>query len=246
MSAAPLLLVAASGLAREVLACVRTHGTHEVVGLLDDSVDLHGTRVDGVPVLGGLATVAEHPDAALLVCAGRGASRAALVERLAQHGVGPERFASVVHPGVEVPGGCTLGAGSVLLAGVVLTTAVTLGAHVVAMPHVTFTHDDVVEDFATFATGVSLGGSVRVGRAAYLGMNASVRERLTIGAGATIGMGSAVLEPVPEGATWAGVPARPLRPTRDRPGVSPDPDGGYRHIDVPRAAAGAAGRADES
>jgi acetyltransferase-like isoleucine patch superfamily enzyme len=79
------------------------------------------------------------------------------------------------------------------------------------MPGVTLTHDDVVEDFATFAAGVSLGGGVRIGRGAYLGMNASVREGVTVGAGATIGMGAAVLADVPDDETWVGVPARVLR-----------------------------------
>ncbi len=87
----------------------------------------------------------------------------------------------------------------------------TIGDHVVAMPGVTFTHDDVIGDYATLASGVSLGGNVHVGRAAYIGMNASVRERLTIGAKAMIGMGAAVLADVPEDETWAGVPARVIR-----------------------------------
>ncbi|WP_372593646.1 NeuD/PglB/VioB family sugar acetyltransferase [Actinotalea sp.] len=243
MSTAPLLLVAASGLAREVLAAVRVRGTHEVVGLLDDNEDLHGSSVGGVRVLGGIESVADHPDALLVVCAGKGSSRAALVERL---GASPERFATVLHPTVEVPGGCTVGPGSVLLSGVVLTADVTVGSHVVAMPQVTFTHDDVIEDFATFAAGVSLGGSVRVGRGAYLGMNVSVREGLSVGAGATVGMGAAVLASVPGGQTWAGVPARALRSTRDADGVPVGPGGGYGSIDTSRATAGAAGRTDES
>jgi acetyltransferase-like isoleucine patch superfamily enzyme len=75
---------------------------------------------------------------------------------------------------------------------------------------VTFTHDDDVADFATFAAGVSLGGGVRIGRAAYLGMNSSVRERTSVGAYATIGMGAAVLSNVPDGETWVGVPAREI------------------------------------
>lgn len=209
-----LVLVGASGLAREVLAVVRRHGPQEVVGVVDDDSATHGGELDGVPVLGGLEALASRPGADVLVCVGRGSARAALVARLVALGVGGRvgaaRFATVVHPSVEVPAGCTIGAGSILLAGVVLTSAVSVGAHVVLMPHVTLTHDDRVEDFATLAAGASLGGGVVVGPRAYVGMNAAVREQVRLGAGSTLGMGAALLDDLPDGETWAGVPARPL------------------------------------
>lgn len=208
--AGPVLLVAASGLAREVLAAARARGGLDVTGFLDDSPALAGATVDGLPVLGPVEAAAEHPDARLLVCAGRGAARERLVARLGALGVAPERYATFVHPSVDVPAGCAVGAGTVLLAGVVLTAAVTLGAHVVVMPNATLTHDDVLEDYATVCAGVALGGGVVVGRGAYLGMSSAVRERTRVGAGATLGMGAALLSDLPAGETWAGVPARAL------------------------------------
>ena len=57
---------------------------------------------------------------------------------------------------------------------------------------------------------MALGGGVVVGRTAYLGMNASVRENVRVGEGATLGMGGALLVDQPDGETWVGVPAGPL------------------------------------
>ncbi|GAA3665183.1 sugar O-acyltransferase (sialic acid O-acetyltransferase NeuD family) [Lentzea atacamensis] len=212
----PLLLVGAGGLAREVLAAVRLlPDVWNPVGALDDTAALHGTLIDGVPVLGGLAQLPallenEHPDAAVVCCvanARRPLSRLNLVSRL---GLPDERWATVVHP-AAVTSGASLGAGTVLLAGVVITTPLSVGRHVVAMPHVLITHDDEVSDGVTFAGRASLGGGVFVGESAYLGQGALVREGVKIGAGAVVGMGAVVLQDVPAGQTWAGVPARPLR-----------------------------------
>ncbi|SDU84350.1 sugar O-acyltransferase, sialic acid O-acetyltransferase NeuD family [Microlunatus sagamiharensis] len=206
----PLVLVAASGLAREVLAALAEDPAgHEVRGVLDDAPNLQGTLVGGVPVLGTLEDAAAHPDAQLLVCVGRGAGRATVVDRLAGLGVTDERYATYVHPLASVPATCRVGSGSVVLAGAVLTTDVRLGRHVVVMPRVVLTHDDSVADFATLCSGVVLGGHVHVGRAAYLGMNSSVREDSTVGAGAVLGMGAVLLTDLPDDQTWVGVPARP-------------------------------------
>jgi len=206
----PLVLVAAGGLAREVLAALATEpGGFTVRGVLDDAPNLQGTSVGGVPVLGTLEDAAAHPDAHFLVCLGRGAGRAAVVERLAVLGISDERYATFVHPLASVAPTCRVGAGSIVLAGTVMTTDVRLGRHVVAMPRVVLTHDDTVADFATLCAGVTLGGHVGVGRAAYLGMGSSVREHTTVGAGAVLGMGAVLLADLPDDQTWVGVPARP-------------------------------------
>ena len=178
--------------------------------MLDDDPARTGTLLDGVPVLGALDRAADHRDAELVLCAGKGVSRRAMAARLCEWGIPTERFARIIHPSVRIPSRCLVGPGTILLANTVLTADVTVGAHVVCMPQVTLTHDDILGDFATLAAGVSLGGGVRVGEAAYLGMNAAVRENCTIGAGAVLGMGATLVRDQPDASVWAGTPARAL------------------------------------
>ncbi len=206
---APLLLVAASGLAREVLSVCEATG-REVVGILDDSPAKAGAQLGSTTVLGPLERVRDHPDAQLLLCAGKGSVRRDLASRLAALGVGDGRYATVVDPSVRVPSSCSVGVGTILLGGVVLTADVRVGRHVVCMPHVTLTHDDDLADYVTLTTGVSLGGGVTVGEAAYIGMNASVREQRTVGAGCVLGMGAVLIADQPPGTVFAGVPARAI------------------------------------
>ncbi len=209
MTRHPLILIAASGLAREVLPVLRESG-REVMGFLDDRHHELPPTIADVRVLGGIEDVVRHPRVELLVCVGSGLGRERVVARLTELGIEQERYTTVIDPSVRNPGDCPVGVGSILLAGVVLTADAAIGEHVVLMPRVTITHDCLIGDFATLAAGVALGGGVRIGRGAFLGMNCSVRQGLSIGIGATIGMGAVVLSDVHTSETWAGIPARRL------------------------------------
>lgn len=56
-----------------------------------------------------------------------------------------------------------------------------------------------------------LSGSVTIGDGAQLGGRAGVTDHLSIGKGARIGAASMVISDVPDGETWGGQPARPMR-----------------------------------
>lgn len=91
-----LILVTASGLAREVLAMVRSSGQYDVVGLLDDDKEMCGVTVDGAPVLGGIDDALQYTHAFLLICVPSSRDREAVAARLASLGIGESRFATAV------------------------------------------------------------------------------------------------------------------------------------------------------
>ncbi len=211
----PLLIVGAGGFGREaaeaVAAVNEDRPTYELLGFLDDNPDAMGTEVDGIPVLGSVASITDYSQAKVIVSTGHPGfyfSRKRIVERL---GLSPDRYATLIHPQASTGRSVEVGGGTVLLAGAVATAAVRIGAHVVVMPGAVFTHDDVVGDYATFGSGARLAGRVTVGEGAYIGSGALIRGSLSIGAWALVGLGAVVLEDVPAAEVWVGVPARRLR-----------------------------------
>ena len=210
-----LLVVGAGGFARETIEAVHAINeqapTWRLLGLLDDDPSRHGLRFAGVPVIGIPELVHDHPDAAVVICTGRPddyASRYRLASRLA---LPVERYGTIVHPAASLAGSCVVGAGSVLLAHVTATSEVVIGRQVCVMPQVVLTHDDLVGDWVTLASGVRVGGAARIGSGAYLGSGALIREGLQIGAWSMIGMGSVVTRDVPDRRVWFGAPARDVR-----------------------------------
>lgn len=212
---APLLIVGAGGLGRETLEAVRAlnavHPTWSVAGFLDDDDNLAGTSIGGEPVVGRVEQALRLADHRLVVTTGRPDafdSRRRIVQRL---DLPDSRWASVVHPDASIASSTRLGPGCVVLAGVVATADIAIGAHVAVMPQCVLTHDVVVADFATLASGVRLSGGVLVGEGAYVGAGVLIREGCQVGPGALVGIGAVVLEDIPAGEVWAGVPARRIR-----------------------------------
>jgi sugar O-acyltransferase (sialic acid O-acetyltransferase NeuD family) len=210
-----LVVVGAGGFGRETVDAVRAMNAHgaswRLFGYLDDNPSLAGQHVNGVPVLGGVRELGNLPNAFVIVTTGRPDNYASRPGIVASLDLPAERYATIVHPSAALSASSQVGPGCVLLACAVLTSAVQIGAHVRIMPHVTLTHDDVVGDLATLASGVCLGGGVRIDQCAYVGAGALVREDRRVGAGALIGMGAVVTVDVPAYEVWAGVPARRLR-----------------------------------
>lgn len=180
-----------------------------IIGFLDDRQSLHGTHLAGYLVLGGLAWLAENPQACVFVGIGSPAARYRTVARL--RSVGATFAPPLVHPRAVLASRVVVGEGSVVFAGCVVSVDVVIGAHAILNLGTTISHDCVLGDFATAAPGVHVAGAVRVGEGCDLGTGTNTVQCIEVGHWTVTGAGATLTRSLPANVTAVGVPAKIIK-----------------------------------
>jgi UDP-perosamine 4-acetyltransferase len=214
-----VIIAGAGGHGRVVLDILRAAGEHAVVGFLDANVDLHGTEVGGVPVLGHLNALPKLRSQGVrgaVVAIGDNRVRRSYAQKLAAAGV---ELINAVHPSAVISPSASLGRNLVIAAGAIVCTDARVADSAILNTAASADHECAIGEAAHVAPGVRLAGRVTVGEGALVGIGASVLPCLTIGPFAVIGGGALVHRDVPAGATVVGVPARVVKTAGTVPAV---------------------------
>lgn len=206
-----VVVFGAGGHAKVVLDVLECLKRYVVVGLLDSSVEFHGTTRWGYKVLGGrdqFAALKRRGVSRLIVALGDNRQRQAVFEDAVKAGFEP---ITVVHPSALLGSGVKIGPGTLLVAGAVVNVDAVIGDNVIINTAATVDHDCRIGSHAHLSPGVHLAGNVTVGELSHIGIGAVVLPNCTIGRGCVVGAGAVVLENVPDGVVVAGNPARPIR-----------------------------------
>ena len=206
-----VIIAGAGGHGRVVLDILRAAGEHTVVGFLDANQDLHGTEIEGVPVLGNLNLLFKLKSkgiAGAIVAIGDNRIRAGYAHKLAAAGL---KLINAVHPSAVISPGAQLGVNLVIAAGAIICTEAKIADSVIINTAAVVDHECEIGEAAHIAPGVRLAGRVSVGEEAFIGIGANILPCLRIGQHAIVGGGTLVRKDVPAGATVVGVPGRIIK-----------------------------------
>ncbi|MDD2852003.1 MAG: acetyltransferase [Desulfuromonadaceae bacterium] len=197
----------ASGHARVVADVVRLEGCFELRGFIDD-VDQKPREFLGLPVFGGceaLGRLKADGVSHIILGFGNCEARLKLSEVVLKEGFS---LASAIHPHAVIAADASIGDGTVIAAGSIINPGSRVGANVIINTRASVDHDCEIADGAHICPGVTLGGYVMVGKAAWVGIGSIVSDHVNIGSRALIGAGSVVVSDIPECVVAYGVPAR--------------------------------------
>lgn len=205
-----LIIVGGGGFSREVIWLARVCNKEwRIEGILDDSASLQGQNFCEVPIIGTIDDCLKFSDAYFIVAVGTPRTRKTIISRMESKN--KVRFATLIHPSVQMSDYVEVGEGCIVTAGCILTTQIRLGKHTIVNLANTIGHDVSIGDYCTLAPQVAISGHVTLGDGVEVGTGTVLIQGISVGSGAFIGAGSVVSKDVPENIFAVGLPARQIK-----------------------------------
>lgn len=179
----------------------------EFVGLLNDA-DLK--EINGYPVLGTLNDIDKfiaegYKFLFTIYKMGGQQQRIAKFESL---NIPKDQLFTFVHPQSFVSPSVKLSPGVVIMPNVSISAGTSIGTCSLVMSNCTIGHDNNIEKHCFFTVNSCIGSYITMGKGVWIGMNATIRGKQNIGNYSAIGIGSVVVQDIPKGELWLGVPAK--------------------------------------
>ena len=210
------LVIYGAGLgAKQLLEITRLLDGIVVLGLIDDSAELAGAEIAGLPVLGGQAALGA------LVLSGQvdgvALSFHSDVRRKVHRRLRDElgvSLVALVDPRAIVGAGVQVGAGALIEAGAIVGPDTFVGEGAIVDVGAVVAHDCFIGPFSHLSPGCRLSGVVSLAENVLVGVGASINSTVTVGCNVIIAPGAAVMNDVPDGVVVSGVPAKVIGQSR--------------------------------
>lgn len=211
-----VVIVGAGGHGRVVLDILAQAESYKPIGFLDNNRQLHGRRVDGLKVLGGVDKAASlHAEGVrrAIVAIGDNGIRRDIARTVEAAGF---ELVNAIHPSARLATNVTLGKGLVIAAGALVCAHVQIGDYAILNTGCIVDHESMIGMAVHICPGVRLAGHVVAESGAFVGIGATIIQNVRIGFEAIVGAGAVVVQDVEPMTTVVGVPARPIK---DAPSV---------------------------
>ena len=213
----PCIIWGATGQAKVAYDILLEEGA-EVVHLFDNNSSLE-SPLPGVPVSYGIAGLQAFIkylnsknlspadiDCITAIGGGNGKARASMTQLMESHGFTPR---SLIHRSAIISSTADLGQNLQLLAGSIIGAFATVGDYTIINSGANVDHDCKIGRMCHLAPHAALAGEVVIENNVFVGTNATVLPRISIGADSVIGAGAVVIKNVRTGSVIIGNPGLP-------------------------------------
>jgi sugar O-acyltransferase (sialic acid O-acetyltransferase NeuD family) len=209
-----LVFVGAGGFGREVAWQTKYikdfNINYDVLGFIDDAVDLKEKIINGIPVIGDIEYLIKYPnEIAAAICIGTPKIRKNVINRLISNPL--ISFPTFVTCDTQLSDTVNIGRGCIICFSNILTVNIKIGNFVITNLDCTIGHDAIIDDYVTLYPSVNVSGNVHIGTCTEIGTGVNIIQNIKIGEKSIIGAGSVVVKDIPANCTAIGVPALPIK-----------------------------------
>lgn len=206
-----IVIIGAGGFGREVAWLIEeinnVKPTWNIIGFIDESDDLQGTKINEYKVIGKLAwlmdkelnvvnTIADPKIREKVMFSLKNSSNS---------------YPNLIHPSVMYSKSVELGVGNIICASSILTVNIKIGNHVIINLDCTIGHDAIIKDYSTILPSVNVSGNTVISERCSIGTGSAIIQGLTIGENTIIGAGSTVVRHIESNCTAVGSPAKVIK-----------------------------------
>ena len=183
-------------------------GGHKIIGFLDNTPELKGSNINGVPILGSSSDIVEMDfsvDTFFHIAIGDNVARGAIYDELVKANL---RMLTIIHPSAFVSKNTKISDGCYIGPLAIVNTGSSMGPVAIINSGALIEHDNQLGKAVHMAPGVKTAGRVSVGDFSFVGLGSCILPDLKIGYAAMIGAGSTIVKDVESGTTVFGYAAR--------------------------------------
>lgn len=125
-------------------------------------------------------------------------------------------LANYISKKAQIGPGCTLGDNCMVGANTTLQPGVEIGNDVVVRENVYIGHNAVIEDHCFLSAASAISGGVRIGACSFIGVNATLKDKISVGEECIIGAGVTLLHDTKEKEVYAANTSQKLPFTSDK------------------------------
>jgi acetyltransferase EpsM len=202
-----VVIYGAGGLGCVVQDILQQGERYRPVAFLDSNPALHGRKVGGLPVRGGIEEVDVLLRAGVsraIVAIGDNVARARVAEVLESKHM---QLISAIHPLASLSSSAVIAEHVIVGPRATVCVHARIGPHAILSAGAIADHDNVIGKGAFLEVAVRLAGQVTIEEFATIGIGASVIPGRRVGPRARVAPGAVVIHDVPAQAVVTGVPA---------------------------------------
>ena len=203
-----LIILCASADGTNIAEIIEKLPEWNLIGFLDDDPTKQNTVINDVPVLGKIEEAILYSKCHFLLHAGSSKDYSIKKKLFDKLDISLNRFVTIIHPSAYISRFASIGKNVAIFPNVTVMANATIGNHVFIASKCNIGHGSKIGDYVLMSALVAIPGNVIVEEGCWIGLNASIRDGITIGKWSLVGMGSVVIKDVEPYTIVAGNPAK--------------------------------------